>query len=354
MKKLSKILESIWSDMQDRGTGDVIKKEDELIPVVKKDITERLYGYCRKFVDLVTYMDAFEDTLDGFLKFINSPFFVSYYVIQYKTNCKSLIIPFVKRNWDKDENYKKYIDERIKENKDYAKKLGYKDVPDESMADVIEDWWIGLDEETQKKICFDEGYDDDKGEYFKDLGEIPDDLIDWWERLSWKDALGIYHSYYVLRKVESIWSDMQDRGNGDSIKAEDDIEHLDRDGLQELIVDKYELKPNYNSALILSSQTSPENKYISLPVFAATGTVYRMSITFKNKVIKNIYIQLHNTVCRQWCPSLFDKFLIAENGTGSGIYICSKKETVTNRLCMDVIETIVNDSERSALQKREN
>ena len=30
MKKLSKILESIWSDMQDRGTRDIIKVEDDI------------------------------------------------------------------------------------------------------------------------------------------------------------------------------------------------------------------------------------------------------------------------------------------------------------------------------------
>ena len=30
MKKLSKITESIWSDMQDRGAGDMIKKEDDI------------------------------------------------------------------------------------------------------------------------------------------------------------------------------------------------------------------------------------------------------------------------------------------------------------------------------------
>lgn len=29
MKKLSKLMESVWSDMQDRGTGDVDRKEDE-------------------------------------------------------------------------------------------------------------------------------------------------------------------------------------------------------------------------------------------------------------------------------------------------------------------------------------
>ena len=29
MRKLSKIIESIWSDMQDRSSGDVVRKEDE-------------------------------------------------------------------------------------------------------------------------------------------------------------------------------------------------------------------------------------------------------------------------------------------------------------------------------------
>ena len=30
MKKLSKITESIWSDMQDRSAGDVVREEDKI------------------------------------------------------------------------------------------------------------------------------------------------------------------------------------------------------------------------------------------------------------------------------------------------------------------------------------
>lgn len=44
MKKLSEITESIWSDMQDRGTGDVFKKEDD-IDVMD---AERFYQYVIK------------------------------------------------------------------------------------------------------------------------------------------------------------------------------------------------------------------------------------------------------------------------------------------------------------------
>ena len=35
MKRLSEITESIWSDMQERGTGDTIKKEDQIITNIK-------------------------------------------------------------------------------------------------------------------------------------------------------------------------------------------------------------------------------------------------------------------------------------------------------------------------------
>ena len=37
MRKLSKITESIWSDMQDRSAGDVVRKEDQwIIDLIKE------------------------------------------------------------------------------------------------------------------------------------------------------------------------------------------------------------------------------------------------------------------------------------------------------------------------------
>lgn len=44
MKKLSNITESIWSDMEDRGTGDVIKNEDECITNIKNLVPIDLGG----------------------------------------------------------------------------------------------------------------------------------------------------------------------------------------------------------------------------------------------------------------------------------------------------------------------
>ncbi len=297
------VKESIWSDMQERGTGDAVKKEDDVnhmnfdtfADYIKNNYSEKgdwfsvdesADGKSRHIViDIISGMDLSFNVVDG--KVYN--ILINNYGYNY------VDVPGLKKIFN-------------------VNLLG------RSTFSVVEKDWTKSNNTFVKLI-----------EFF--LGK---------------------------KTNESIWSDMQDRGTGDVVKKEDDIENLDRDGLQELIVDKYELKPKYNSALILSRQTSPENeyiKYISLPVFASGGTlyIYRMSIIFKDKTIKSIYIQLSDTLCRQWCPSLFDKFLIAENGIGNGIFIYSKEnKQVTNRLCMDVIETIVNDSERSALQKREN
>ena len=41
MRKLSKITESIWSDMQDRSSGDVVRKEDQWIIDLIKEFIER-------------------------------------------------------------------------------------------------------------------------------------------------------------------------------------------------------------------------------------------------------------------------------------------------------------------------
>ena len=42
MKKLSKITESIWSDMQDRSAGDVVRREDDVNLMSEEDFCDYL------------------------------------------------------------------------------------------------------------------------------------------------------------------------------------------------------------------------------------------------------------------------------------------------------------------------
>ena len=43
MKKLSKILESIWSDLQDRSAGDVVRKEDDISDLKPEEFVDYLW-----------------------------------------------------------------------------------------------------------------------------------------------------------------------------------------------------------------------------------------------------------------------------------------------------------------------
>ena len=52
MRKFSKICESIWSDMQDRGTGNLKKVEDDFNKFMPEDMVDCLndrYDFCDNF-----------------------------------------------------------------------------------------------------------------------------------------------------------------------------------------------------------------------------------------------------------------------------------------------------------------
>ena len=63
MKKLSEITESIWSDMQERGTGDTIKKEDQIITNIKD----------MKPVDLGSDVPVYFADIDLEVEYIENP-----------------------------------------------------------------------------------------------------------------------------------------------------------------------------------------------------------------------------------------------------------------------------------------
>ena len=60
---------------------------------------------------------------------------------------------------------------------------------------------------------------------------------------------------------ESIWSDMQDRSTGETVRKEDDISLLDNEGLYDYIKSKYESRiPNFNVDMGYYSNKSANEK----------------------------------------------------------------------------------------------
>ena len=150
---------------------------------------------------------------------------------------------------------------------------------------------------------------------------------------------------------ESIWSDMQDRSAGDTIRKEDDINHLDRDGLFDYIYDLY--KQIAMHPLPLKSQTSPTHTYFSIPIFRTSNIAYRLNCTFDNDKISNITLMAIDTDVKDFKQALIDNFNVTTRDNGS-LTITAKDGAVSNQVCMDLIKTIVENAPHPYLKKREN
>ena len=150
---------------------------------------------------------------------------------------------------------------------------------------------------------------------------------------------------------ESIWSDIQDRSSGDTVRKEDDINLLDRDGLLDYIYDVY--KQIALHPLPLKSYTSPTCTYFSIPIFKSSNIVYRLNCTFDDNKISKITLMASDAEVKDFKQALIDNFdvTIKENGS---LKITDKEGKVSNQVCMDLIKTIVENAPHPYLKKREN
>ena len=96
-----------------------------------------------------------------------------------------------------------------------------------------------------------------------------------------------------MRKLsESIWSDIQDRSSGDTVRKEDDINLLDRDGFYNYIMEHYKTVTEDVTGpyAIINSENAD---YINIPILEdETNTLYRVIIWHFNTDERYIIIPL--------------------------------------------------------------
>jgi hypothetical protein len=146
---------------------------------------------------------------------------------------------------------------------------------------------------------------------------------------------------------ESIWSDIHHRSNGSQIRKED-YNNLDRDGLYDYIFDIYE-QTSYSPRPV-KSQT-PGCKYFSIGIFEDTTKIYRLSVDFNDEQISKIYINTNLACCEEFKDILLDRFHVIEDSI-RGLIIQDKNGMTTNQLCIDLIQTIIDNTSKPLLKKR--
>ena len=221
------IEESIWSDMQDRSAGDVVRKEDEY-DIDEKELERNVDQCIKTYVISSVYYDKYDGSSDTFLKCIQewdrcicgNPHLYDRRFGKYVEPIK--VIPsYIKENWETGKSYKSLVDKKISEEEKKVKNAGFIKKPGESISDTLSKWFDENFEKLGDDFCEEiEEYND---EYHSEGGSRSVDLgvEDWWDNLEYIEQVEIYQDY-MKKTNESIWSDMQDRSAGDTVRKEDE------------------------------------------------------------------------------------------------------------------------------------
>ena len=311
MKKLSKIIESIWSDMQDRSAGITQRKEDDINLMSGEDFCDYLNdNYISKDGHKIIYSEDSKSIYMSILKkYAGFSFSITY---NYENNTINMN--------DEVESLCPKLCKMIKENFKVDKKY---------VSSTYTQFIISPSDGSE---CTNRFYVD----VINFIIENGDENM------------------LLMKKKhinESIWSDMQDRSAGITQRKEDDINILDCDGLCDYIYDLYKQINPY--PLPLKSQIVQRFTYFSIPIFKSGYKAYRLDCTFENNKISKITLMASVADVKDFKQSLIDNFDVTTRGDGT-LSITAKDGTVSNQVCMDLIKTIVENAPEPYLKKREN
>ena len=208
MKKLSKITESIWSDIQDRSMGKTVRKEDDVNLMSGEDFCDYLnYNYICKdgYKTYRIYYVSKALHITALKKFINVSYNIKY---DYKTNMIYLN--------DDIEDFVPELCKKIKENFKVVKKR--------------------VGDSYTKFIIYPSDGSECTNRFFVDVINFIIDNAD--------------ENVLLLKKKhinESIWSDMQDRSTGDVVRKEEEGKYITIDGVKWVLSkDFWDLGDEYN------------------------------------------------------------------------------------------------------------
>ena len=315
MKKLSKIIESIWSDMQDRSAGITQRKEDDINLMSGEDFCDYLNdNYISKDGHKIIYSEDSKSIYMSILKkYAGFSYSITY---NYENNTINMN--------DEVESLCPELCKKIKENfkvdKEYVN-IGY----------------------TQFIISPSDG-SECTNRFFVDVVNFIIDNAD-------ENVL----SFKKKHINESIWSDIQDRSMGKTVRREDDVNILDINGLYEHIYDLYKQVNSFPLPMAPFDSYMSEKKIqcFSIPIFKENYKVYSLAVIFANNKISSLSLMATDEDVRDFKQVLMDNFkvTIKEN---KALKIEEKDGTLTNQTCMKLISVIVTNAPEPYLKKREN
>ena len=314
MKKLS---ESIWSDMQDRSTGEIVRKEDS---VDLLDINE----LC-EYLKTIYKTDSDND--------IN--------VIKIEGNLYLLICLY-----EDEYGYYKYI---------------YYDGDYISMQfDVIETLKCFSEFERKFSIRF------TKSDFVVNRIEIyPKDKT----RIPVTNKFFIEVLDFILDKIkapleqmiekisnikESIWSDMQDRSTGEIVRKEDSVDLLDYVEFFVYLTEHYQPKSKKDNEKIGGriSIIDTDIAEIFIPIEFINGSIKTLRIEMSKKDNSIVSIVVSPTLLNKYVnlERMLDNYTLHTSKYNDGIYLKSNKKP-TNQTVVNLIDMFLDVVDNPILEK---
>ena len=305
MKKLS---ESIWSDMQDRSAGETVRKEDDISLLDN----EELYDYIKS---------KYESRIPNFNVDIG-------YYTNKSSNEKHLLIQPYGR-WKPLMLYVFYNDGKIGEICTHF--------------DKFKRWNFNI--LKQKYLLIPDRHYDECNYNFK---------------ISEKDGTITNHTVIGIIDIlvedkskillESIWSDIQDRSMGKTVRKEDSIDHLNYEEFFVYLTEHYQPKSKKDNEKIggRTSILATDIIEIFIPIESIDDKLKGLQINMSKKYNSIVLIAAS--------PALFNKYvnlekMLSNNYTLNDSRYLEPKKKPTNQTVVDLIDMFLDVVDNPILEK---
>ena len=152
---------------------------------------------------------------------------------------------------------------------------------------------------------------------------------------------------------ESIWSDMQDRSAGETVRKEDDISLLDNEGLYDYIKSKYESRiPNFNVDMGYYTNKSSNEKDLLIQPYGRWKPLMLYVFYNDGKIGE---ICTHFDKFKRWNFNILkQKYLLIPDRhydeCNYNFKISEKDGTITNHTVIGIIDILVEDKSKILLE----
>ena len=154
---------------------------------------------------------------------------------------------------------------------------------------------------------------------------------------------------------ESIWSDMQDRSAGETVRKEDNIDHLDYEEFFVYLTEHYQPKSKKDIDKIGGRTPIMDTNTIEIfiPIESIDGWIKTLMIVISKKDSSIVSIATSQTLFDKYVNlerTLSNNYILNASKNTSNIYIKPKKKP-TNQTVVDLIDIFIAVVDNPILKK---